>query len=66
MQYERWKKLMESHDESLTDEELSAGWHWCYDWDGLLVGPGMQETEHCHCGVKFVNPDSQLPGRPAS
>ena len=33
----------------LTPQEISEGWHWCYDWDGLLVGPGMDECTHCGC-----------------
>jgi hypothetical protein len=36
----------------LTQEELDAGWHFCYDWDGMLVGPGMPETEICVCGAR--------------
>jgi hypothetical protein len=33
----------------LTADELKDGWHFCYDWDGLLVGPGLWELVHCHC-----------------
>jgi hypothetical protein len=33
----------------LTAEEIDAGWHWCLDFDGLLVGPGMGEMENCTC-----------------
>lgn len=33
----------------LTPEELALGWHWCAEWDGLLVGPSMRETEACSC-----------------
>lgn len=37
----------------LTNEEYSLGWHFCYDWDGLLVGPGMKEYEEfCTCRNK--------------
>ena len=50
MEDSRWKFLMESVNEPLTQEELNAGWHWCQCWDDLLVGPGMEmELEHCHC-----------------
>jgi hypothetical protein len=53
----RYQELMENDgfpaDDSarkeLTAEEIAAGWHWCLDFDGLLVGPGMGELEHCTC-----------------
>lgn len=31
----------------LTSEESAAGWHFCPDWDQMLVGPGMPEYEVC-------------------
>jgi hypothetical protein len=31
----------------LTLKEIDQGWHWCSDWDGLLVGPGMDEMDSC-------------------
>lgn len=35
---------------SLTDDEIEQGWHWCGDWDFLLVGPGMEgEQAACNC-----------------
>jgi len=33
----------------LTAEELAQGWHFCPDWDGLLVGPNMGELNFCAC-----------------
>lgn len=38
---------------ALTDEEIKEGWHWCLEFDGLLVGPGMGEMAGCHehCGL---------------
>lgn len=50
MPRERWIRLMESNDLSLTVNEIADGWHFCGDWDGLLVGPGMpMEQECCTC-----------------
>ena len=47
---ERWLFLEINKDAKLTKEELAAGWHWCPDWDYLLVGPGMDEfIEGCNC-----------------
>lgn len=40
---------MADDDEKLSDAEIAAGWHFCYDWDGLLVGPGMEELKACCC-----------------
>jgi hypothetical protein len=49
MTAQRWKDLMWSDDLKLTEPELSEGWHWCPEFDGLLVGPGMGELRHCTC-----------------
>lgn len=45
---ERWKELMRAEDD-LTEEEIQEGWHFCWEWDGLLVGPGMDEMDSCLC-----------------
>jgi len=48
---ERWRALSEGDDVNgpfLTPEEISEGWHFCWDYDGLLVGPGMAEGT-CTC-----------------
>lgn len=34
---------------SLTEDEIAAGWHWCNEFDGLLVGPGCGELHACSC-----------------
>lgn len=44
----RFAALMRDQAE-LTQEEIDAGWHFCYEWDGLLVGPNMGEMEYCTC-----------------
>jgi hypothetical protein len=46
---ERFNQLMESDDLELTPEEVAEGWHFCWDWDGLLIKPGMREYEACTC-----------------
>lgn len=30
-------------DAQLTAAEVAEGWHWCDEWDYLLVGPGSAE-----------------------
>lgn len=51
MTKERWELLMDlDQHEELTKEEIQAGWHWCMtEWDGLLIGPGMEEFKYCSC-----------------
>lgn len=51
---ERWKGLSED-DGELTPEEVALGWHWCFEFDGLLVGPGMSELSSCRC-LAFWHP----------
>jgi hypothetical protein len=55
MNNQRYNELMDWHCMAtepllLTEEEIAEGWHFCYDWDYLLVGPGMSELEACGCG----------------
>ena len=33
----------------LTAEEIQEGWHWCPDWDYLLISPKCPEGESCTC-----------------
>jgi hypothetical protein len=52
MTEERYKALMDDETATqgnLTDAEIKEGWHFCCEFDGLLIGPGMGEMEHCHC-----------------
>lgn len=45
---ERYKELSKSNSLPLTQEEIKAGWHFCYEYDGMLVGPGM-DVAGCLC-----------------
>ena len=50
MKHERYTELMNNyHKAKLTEVEIAQGWHFCPDWDGLLIGPGMDELEDCTC-----------------
>jgi hypothetical protein len=49
MTNERYNQLMRDDDAELMPHEIKQGWHFCYDWDGLLIGPGMGEMECCTC-----------------
>lgn len=35
--------------EVLTQEEFDLGYHYCYDWDELFIGPDDKEFECCSC-----------------
>lgn len=39
----------------ITAEERAEKWHYCCEFDGLLVGPGMDEMKHCDC----FNPENR-------
>lgn len=48
MTRDRWRHLNKT-GEALTPKEIAAGWHYCHDWDGLLIHPGDPEAECCSC-----------------
>lgn len=54
---ERWTTLMQFDHEQLTPEEIKLGWHFCAEWDGLLVGPGMDERDACVCFKNDYQPN---------
>jgi len=62
MSQERWNYLMQPFDGDenvmLTAEEVANGWHWCDEWDGLLIHADDREFEHCNCDFmkKFRTP----------
>jgi len=37
--------------DQLTPEEISEGWHYCYIWGGLLIGPGDKKMDACKCKI---------------
>ncbi len=50
MEKERYKELSEDKYAYLTSSEVDQGWHFCRDWDFMLVGPEMKpELETCTC-----------------
>lgn len=50
MTKERYNKLMDDLNLSISKEEWDEGWHFCSDWDFLLVGPDTPlEKESCTC-----------------
>lgn len=52
MTNERWNELSNDDSLKLTTDEISLGWHFCCEFDGLLVGPGSGELNCCSCWPK--------------
>lgn len=48
MTEERYR-VLDRLGEGLTPEEIASGWHYCFEWDGMLIGPGMPEMRVCIC-----------------
>lgn len=49
MKRKRYNELMANDGKQLTQAEVFEGWHWCVEFDGLLVGLGMTELNFCEC-----------------
>lgn len=49
MNLERRIFLETNIEECLTQEELDQGYHFCPDWDFLLVGPEDEDAQACTC-----------------
>lgn len=58
MNGERWSQLNRD-GRGLTPEEFAQGWHYCIEWDFLLVGPGMVERDACMCFKSHKNDEVQ-------
>lgn len=43
---QRYEKLM-SRQARLTKAEVKEGWHYCPEWDGLLIHPSDPEADFC-------------------
>ena len=49
MNRQRYLEL-EGHEACLlTEAEIEEGWHFCEEFDFMLIGPGMQELRCCDC-----------------
>lgn len=48
---ERWLELERDQSSHVEHGEIAEGWHFCPEWDGLLIGPGMGEFDHCLCDL---------------
>lgn len=58
MKHSRWDELMNPDSVSnLTPEEIQEGWHWCHEFDGLLV---KGDTSEQVCGTACVKGAEEL------
>jgi len=57
MNNRRWHAITTIQTVKLTEREIQEGWHFCPEWDGLLIGPGMEEYKACLCAKPSQNPD---------
>jgi hypothetical protein len=55
---ERFKELEQDCSLKLTNEEINEGWHFCFDWDGMLIHKSYPEFEVCTC---FSSPQPTVP-----
>lgn len=62
MRGERYRYLMENDDVHLTDEEIKLGWHFCNEFDGLLV----PEYDFCRCEKCDDQTDKAEPSAPST
>ena len=47
----RLDKLERDRNATLTGEEMQKGYHFCPDWDFMLIGPDSPEKDGCLCGI---------------
>lgn len=50
---DRYQELMTNDEAVLTKDELAEGWHFCADWDGLLISHSSVEYQYCTCEAEF-------------
>lgn len=46
---ERHRELEGNLQLRLTPEEVAEGWHFCVEWDGMLIHKDWPEAECCTC-----------------
>jgi hypothetical protein len=63
MTRQRYSELMSGLHAKLTPEELAQGYHFCCEWDGLLISPEDMEARFCDCeredGSRFVSQEQK-------
>lgn len=57
MKKARYAYLMRNQEAKLTPDEMLEGWHFCAEWDGLLLDPDDvvewgDNPNKCRCGIE--------------
>ena len=47
-------KLERDINARIPQEWVQKRYHWCDDWDGLLVGPDDPEMQACCCDLSWL------------
>lgn len=47
--------FLDDDEDVRTPAEVEAGWHFCPEYDYLLIGPGMMEMDHCVCDLRVCD-----------
>lgn len=49
MSKERWEFLERNIASHITQDDIDNGWHFCEDWDCMLIHKSWPEMESCTC-----------------
>ena len=52
MKLSRYNELEGGAKPKLTEEEKQGGWHFCSDWDSMLIHSTWDEYSCCTCNIK--------------
>ena len=56
MSHNRYMELSNDLALHLTKAEYDAGWHFCFDWDGMLIHKDWPEADCCTCRKAMSSP----------
>lgn len=51
MTAERLQQLLHDQTDQLTPDEVESGWHFCPEWDDMIIGPDCNELVFCTCNL---------------
>ncbi len=57
MTTERWNELSDNIELGLNEDEINEGWHFCHEFDGLLV---LGDPKKPICGRTCIDWDGRL------
>lgn len=67
MTQQRWNFIMsfEGQDEKLTEKEIKEGYHFCYEFDGLLRNSNEEEFKYTCNEYQFKLSEPMNPSSPS-